>query len=77
MKPWITGATVLLWVGVTAVCAYAYAFDRVTSPDAIRGYETSWRFQLTMFSIFRLPLFVVVLGLLLWLERHFWSGKPA
>jgi hypothetical protein len=61
----------VLWFVITSISAYAYALHRVTSPDAIPGYETAWDFQLFTFSISRLPLFVVALILVLWLERRF------
>jgi hypothetical protein len=66
--------TTLLWLIVTGCCGYFYALTRVTSPTAIPGYETTWKFQLVMFSIFRLPLFVLSLGIILWVER-LWLGR--
>jgi hypothetical protein len=54
----------------TGLYAYLYAASRVTSPAAEPGYGTSWSFQLTMFSIFRLPLLLVALAAVLLLERR-------
>jgi hypothetical protein len=70
MKRPITLVTVMLWFVVTAVSAYFYVITRINSPDAAPGYETDWDFQLLMFAIVRLPLFVGALVLLLWLERR-------
>ena len=58
---------------VTGLAAYFYVHERIGSPKAIPGYETTWKFQLIMFVIFRLPLFLIGLGLLLYLERRFLS----
>lgn len=59
------------WVVATTLCAYSYAGNRVSSPQATPGYETDWTFQFLMFSIFRLPFFVVLLALLVWATvRH-------
>ena len=61
----LIATTVLLWLLVTGVSAYLYALSRVSSPLAERGYETTWSFQLTMFSVFRLPFFAALLAVAL------------
>jgi len=66
----ITLVTVTLWFVVTALSAYFYVINRINSPDADPGYETDWDFQLLMFAMARLPLFVGGLVLFLWLERR-------
>ena len=66
----ITLVIVLVWLVMTAVSAYSYVVDRINSPEASPGYETDWDFQLLMFAIVRLPLFVSGLALALWLERR-------
>jgi hypothetical protein len=75
MRNRITILTVLLWLALAAGCAYTYVHDRITAPDAAQGYETTWNFQLLMFSIFRLPLFLVALALVVRIERHFWRPR--
>jgi hypothetical protein len=71
---------VLIWI--LAICAYAYhyAATRVGAPDAVAGYETTWRFQLLMFALFRLPFLLIGLGLLwrLWeyLHLRLWTNQP-
>ena len=59
----------VVWSTITGVSAYSYAVSRMTSADAIPGYETTWRFQLLMFAIFRLPLLIAGLALVLWFAR--------
>jgi hypothetical protein len=71
MKTAIFAASVVVWLIITSVSAYAYALHRVTSPEAAPGYETTWDFQLLMFAISRLPVFVAALIVVLWLERRF------
>jgi hypothetical protein len=75
MRPRAIVITVLVWLAIAGVYAYYYAFDRVTSPDAVPGYETDWGFQLFAFSIVRLPLFVIALVLIIWAGRRFWPRK--
>jgi len=43
--------TLVIWSTITGVSAYSYAVARITSVDAIPGYETTWRFQLLAFAI--------------------------
>jgi hypothetical protein len=66
--------TVTLWFIVTAFSAYAYVVHRLQLTDLGEGYVRDWQFQLWMFAIFRLPLFVCGLILLLWLV-HRWQRK--
>ena len=63
---------VFVWAVITIVSGYLYAASRVALPDAAPGYETSWDFQLFMFGLFRLPVFVAGLGIVLWLTRAWW-----
>jgi hypothetical protein len=41
---------------------YLYVITAISSIDAEPGYETSWRFQLLMFAIFRMPIWIGVLA---------------
>jgi hypothetical protein len=75
MKNWATKVTVVVGLALTAACAYTYVHDRLTARDATPGYVTTWDFQLLMFSIFRLPLFLLALALVVWLQRRFWRLK--
>ena|SRR5436190_5458539 len=75
MKALVIGSTVCLWLIATSAGAYFYALARIGAPDGSLGYEATWRFQLVMFSIFRLPLFLVALALVLWVENRFLSGQ--
>jgi hypothetical protein len=66
---------VSLWLVATIASAHWYVSSRIALPDAAPGYETSWDFQLFMFSLVRLPLFVAGLGILLWSTRTSWLKK--
>jgi len=67
-------ATVGLWLAVTGVYAYRYAIRRVSLPDAV-GYERAWDWQLFFFAITRLPLLVLLLAVVLWLEWRWLAGR--
>ena len=69
--------TIVVWFLVTIVLAYFYVTSRVSSPDAIPGYETQWRFQLVSFAVFRLPLLVALLIAVLWAERRLLRQQPS
>ena len=69
MTIWPLLATCVVWCAITGASAYSYVVSRITSPDAAPGYETEWGFQLLMFAIFRLPLFLGGLGLVWWFGR--------
>jgi hypothetical protein len=69
VKLWPLLGTLVVWSTITAVSAYSYAVSRMTSVDAIPGYETTWRFQLLAFAIFRFPLFLGGLALARWFGR--------
>lgn len=59
----ITHAAILaLWAMVTGVYAFLYSFYRVHSPLADPGYETTYRFQLLVFALTRLPILIAALG---------------
>jgi heme/copper-type cytochrome/quinol oxidase subunit 2 len=64
---WIMAWTIVLWALGTSVYAYIYVTSRVRLPDAV-GYEADWSWQLFFFSFVRLPIFIPVLGALLYVE---------
>jgi hypothetical protein len=53
-----------LWLAGSALHCYLYVINAISSIDAEPGYETSWRFQLLMFAIFRMPIWIGVLAAL-------------
>ncbi len=76
-KRLVMALTVALWVFGTAAYAYIYVSSRVGLLDAV-GYEADWSWQLFFFSLARLPLLILVLGVLLYVEHLFWShGTPS
>jgi hypothetical protein len=69
--------TIALWAFGTGVYAYIYVVSRLALPDAV-GYETDWSWQLFFFSLVRLPLLILVLGALLYVEHRLFSrGSPS
>jgi len=64
---------IVVWAVAVAVYAYVYVTSRIALPGA-EGYERLWDWQLFFFAIGRLPLLVIVLGVILWLERRI-SGR--
>jgi len=43
--------------------------DRLALPDAV-GYEKAWDWQLFFFGLVRLPILVVLLLVVLWIESR-------
>ena len=70
-KAWLL--TNLAWLIFILIMALVYAHNRLNSPVADPGYETTWSFQLLMFSFFRLPIYLVALIVVLWLEKKYLS----
>jgi hypothetical protein len=66
--------TVLIWLTITVAYAYLYVHEGITWAAA-EGYEKDWTFQLTMFAIFRLPLLLAILGVVLWLAKRWRPQK--
>jgi hypothetical protein len=62
-------ATLVVWAVVTLSYAYLYVTSR-TGLAGAEGYEAEWDWQLFFFAITRLPLLLIVLGIVLWLERR-------
>jgi len=61
--------TIVVWLVFTAVYAYVYIVNRINLPNA-HGYEGQWDWQLIFFSLVRLPLLIVGLIIVLWLEQR-------
>ena len=64
---------IVVWAVAVAVYAYVYVTSRIALPGA-EGYERLWDWQSFFFAIGRLPLLVILLGVILWLERRI-SGR--
>lgn len=64
--------TLIAWVVLTAVYAYVYVTDRLALPDVV-GYEKAWDWQLFFFGLVRLPILVVLLLVVLWIESRILS----
>ena len=60
----------LLWVIGCVIHAWYYVHSILSSPDLDPGYEQEWSFQLTMFLIFRFPVWgfglVLIVGAIVW-----------
>ena len=67
-KSKVIASTVLLWLVASALYAYYYVISILRSPEEYDAYARNWKFQLLMFSIFRLPILVLALPLIIYLE---------
>ena len=65
----------MTWCLLVCLIGFLYARRRIYSPDAVPGYETMWSFQLAMFAIFRLPILVLILVGVLFLEGKLFSKR--
>jgi hypothetical protein len=66
--------TLAVWLAVTGGSAWWYVRSRLALPD-LEGYEKHWDWQLMFFGLTRLPLFIVVLLIALWLERRYLANQ--
>jgi hypothetical protein len=57
--------TVLLWLLASGAHAYYYVTTILALPEDYDAYARNWKFQLLMFSLFRLPWLVLVLAVLI------------
>ena len=55
---------VLLWLLASCAYAYYYVVTILALPEDYDAYARNWKFQLLMFSLFRLPWLVLVLAVL-------------
>jgi len=60
--------TIIVWAIGCCFYAYYYVTSIISSPGVSPGYEQDWHFQLLMFFIFRFPLLLIVLIVLIALE---------
>jgi hypothetical protein len=54
--------TILVWLLATCVYAYYYVVTILALPEDYDAYARNWRFQVLMFSLFRLPWLVLLLA---------------
>ncbi|MDT5156135.1 MAG: hypothetical protein QOH51_492 [Acidobacteriota bacterium] len=73
-KPVIILITIGAWLVGCAYTAYHYVTSILALPD-MDAYARNWGFQLLMFSIFRLPFWVV--GLLVVVSMEIVMLKPS
>jgi len=60
--------TVGVWIIACALYGYYYVVTTLALPEPYDAYARNWQFQLLMFSIFRIPLLVVALLLVIVVE---------
>ncbi len=63
--------TILVWFALTALSGYLYARIKVQTPVSEPVFASMWGWHLLMFAIYLLPIYVIVLGVIIWLERRF------
>ena len=68
--------TSALWALATVVYAYMYVASHLALPGAV-GYERDWSWQLFFFALVRLPMLLLALGAVLWLEYLLLSPRRA
>jgi hypothetical protein len=65
---------VLGWLIISSLYAYYYVVSILASPEKYDAYAMNWRFQLLMFSLFRLPWLllglVVLVGVIVVLPKQ-------
>ena len=61
-------STLGTWVIACALYGYYYVVSILALPEPYDAYARNWQFQLLMFSIFRLPMLLLVLPLIIYLE---------
>lgn len=59
---------VLVWLILVCLYAYYYVKTVLTLPDLEEGYVRDWQFQLLMFSIFRLPILLLILVIVIFVQ---------
>lgn len=76
----VVAMTLVAWLIGTAGYAYYYVHSRLNLPGLV-GYETDWDWQLLFFGLVRLPLLLIGLATVIWLEFRYFSkdrgnGEP-
>jgi hypothetical protein len=61
-------ATVAAWLIACALYGYYYVVSILALPEPYDAYARNWQFQLMAFSIVRLPILVLALALIIYLE---------
>jgi hypothetical protein len=54
-----------MWLLASCVYAYYYVVTILALPEDYDAYARNWRFQLLMFSLFRLPWLILALAIVL------------
>lgn len=74
-KQKVIAATIILWAVITAVGAYLYAFIRMRASLEEPVFDSMWGWHLLMFAIYVLPISLIILAVLLWLEYRLLSSS--
>ena len=61
----LTILIVVGWIIITSLYAYYYVVSILALPEEYDAYARNWKFQLLMFSLFRLPYMVLLLTILI------------
>jgi hypothetical protein len=76
MKPRTSvGLTLSVWGACVLLHAWYYVASILASEDIPDAYARAWDFQLLMFGLFRLPFWLLVLAVALWIFR-FTKRRP-
>ena len=67
--------TIIVWFVLTVFSAYLYARIKVKTPLSEPVFESMWGWHLLMFGIYLLPIFVIALILILWIEMKLLQKK--
>jgi len=67
--------TIIVWFFLTVFSAYLYARIKVKTPLSEPVFDSTWGWHLLMFAIYLLPVFVIALVLILWLETKLLATK--
>ena len=66
--------TIACWLIICGLYTLLYVQSVLSLPTLVNGYEKDWTFQLTMFIIFRFPLLLIALVIIVAIENHFIKG---
>ena len=67
----VIGLTVVAWLLACAIYEFVTISSFLASPPPTDAYAVSWSFQLIVFAVFRFPIWLGALGLLLGAELFF------
>lgn len=74
-KQKLIAATVIVWAMLSAIGAFVYALIGTRTPIEEPVFQSMWGWHLLMFAIYLLPVTVIILGLVLWLEHKLFPSK--